>query len=541
MAREALGPARPVRVVVAPAGPALLPPLAAARACADLAGTGAAVDAVDLRAAASGWCQLPWDVQRPAPVPRVLDAQPEEWARAVETAREDARRLAGGLAVAPPDHGVWAALADEAARGRPGRFAVVPAGDPEIAERLARAVARRVPGAEVAVLRPAPEGPVDYGPLHPGAYPAPVPTVPPRPDLTPPERWRAGLSAAASAGAGGVVFRDPAVDPAAVSAADTPSPVPVWLSCRLLPDGARAGALAAARQAGVVAVRWLEAPGVAADRAQAVLAAAARADLWNHVVLRDGAGPLAAFVRLNPNLVPGWSCAAALPDPYGALPPVPGRPYAGVVGEDGLLLPVLARAGRTAVARWRLGDHGLSVLGERLTYRYAPPDRLPPGRLDEVCRLVEAGGAVDTRWVRHNLERAFLVAVAEEGGLVVGDSSLKHPRPEYVARVKDRLGLDIRGFLERGYTSVRPEYRGLGIGTRLLEGLTVRAGGRPIYSLIREDDPATQTIARRNRTVKVVTFFSELAGKDLGLWMPEETAARQGLRPVDGGPGGGLG
>ncbi len=538
MASRAVGVARAVRVVVPPSGPPLLPPLAAARACVDPAAAGAAVGAVDLGlavfASPDRWPQL-WEGRPPAPLVRVLDAQPGGWARAVEAARGDARRVADALAAAPEGHPVWDALADEAARGGSGRFAVVSAGAPEIVDRLARALARRVSGAEVAVLRPEPAGPVDYGPLLPAAYPAPVLTVPPRPDLPPPERWRAGVSAAASAGAGGVVFRDPAVDPAAVSAAGVASPVPVWLSCPLDPDRAPDVDLAAARRAGVVAVRWHEVPGVPADRARAVLAAAARADLWNHVALGDGSGSLAAFVRLNPNLVPGWSCAGPPPpDPYAGLEAVPGRAYTRVVGGDGLLLPVLARAGRRAVSRWRVGAGGLRVLGERLTYRFEPPDRLPPGQLDEICRLVEAGGAVDTRWVRHNLERAFLVAVAEEDGVLAGDSSLKHPRPEYVARVRDRLGLDIRGFLERGYTSVRPEYRGLGVGTRLLEGLTARAGDRPIYSLIREDDPATQTIARRNRTVKVVTFHSELAGKALGLWMPEETAARRGLRPLDG-------
>jgi len=169
-----------------------------------------------------------------------------------------------------------------------------------------------------------------------------------------------------------------------------------------------------------------------------------------------------------------------------------------------------------------------------IIYRYTAPEQLTGEQLDEVCRLVEAGGGVDSRWLRHNLEKAYLIARAEVAGELVGVSSLKRPRAEYVQRIRKKLGLDIEGFLERGYTSIRPEYRGLGIGTTLLGGLTSRAEGYHIYSLIREDDRATQTIALRNRTVKIVVFFSELTGKELGLWMPAKTAAALGLKPIAG-------
>jgi GNAT superfamily N-acetyltransferase len=67
---------------------------------------------------------------------------------------------------------------------------------------------------------------------------------------------------------------------------------------------------------------------------------------------------------------------------------------------------------------------------------------------------------------------------------------------------------------------VRPEYRGLGIGTRLLEGLTARAGDRKIFSVIAEDNEATKIIARRNQTRQVATYFSQKAGKAVGIWMP---------------------
>jgi GNAT superfamily N-acetyltransferase len=134
---------------------------------------------------------------------------------------------------------------------------------------------------------------------------------------------------------------------------------------------------------------------------------------------------------------------------------------------------------------------------------------------------VEAGGSVATQWVRHNLERAFLIGYVMEQGVIVGNSSLKHPRREYVERVNRLAGLDISDYLERGYTSVRPEYRGLGIGTKLLEGLTARVGKRKLFSIITADNVGTQKIALRNKTKQVASFYSDRLGKEVGVWVPE--------------------
>ena len=76
-------------------------------------------------------------------------------------------------------------------------------------------------------------------------------------------------------------------------------------------------------------------------------------------------------------------------------------------------------------------------------------------------------------------------------------------------------------FVERGYTSVRPEYRALGVGAKLLEGLTKRAGDKKVFSIITEDNIATQKIALKNKTRKIVTYYSEKIGKQAGIWMPE--------------------
>jgi GNAT superfamily N-acetyltransferase len=181
------------------------------------------------------------------------------------------------------------------------------------------------------------------------------------------------------------------------------------------------------------------------------------------------------------------------------------------------------RLGPARLMRLRVDDNGedLYSVGKRLDYHFVPPGNLPDGYLDDICVMVAAGGTVASTHVRANLQRAYLIGYVEEKDRIVGNSSLKNPRPAYIDSVRRQTGMDLSGYVERGYTSVRPEYRGLGIGTKLLDGLTRRAGDRRIFSVIAEDNTATKTIAIRNRTRKVATYFSQKAGKPVGIWMPE--------------------
>ena len=108
-----------------------------------------------------------------------------------------------------------------------------------------------------------------------------------------------------------------------------------------------------------------------------------------------------------------------------------------------------------------------------------------------------------------------------ENEIIIGNSSLKHPRKKFIEQIKNITGFDFTNYIERGYTSVKPEYRAMGLGTRLLEGLTKRAENYKIFSIISEDNKATQKIALRNNTKKIAVYFSEKNGKKMGLWMPE--------------------
>ena len=94
---------------------------------------------------------------------------------------------------------------------------------------------------------------------------------------------------------------------------------------------------------------------------------------------------------------------------------------------------------------------------DNITFYYKKPPDLPKGYLDEICKLVESGGSVKTKFVKYNLERAYLIAYAMENEVIIGNSSLKHPRKEFIERIKNITGFDFTNFVERGYTSVRPE------------------------------------------------------------------------------------
>lgn len=304
---------------------------------------------------------------------------------------------------------------------------------------------------------------------------------------------------------------------------------PSAISCRLDP-AVDVENLSAAAAAGLRLIEWTDPEG---DPLQLIdrLWKSSSAGIWNHVDLDSKNGSvdttaLSAAALRNPRVV--HSCRfrelpGSAPFGYGDTTPLPGEPFWMSIPDPVYLFLLLIRYGRSDLARWRTGADGATLfrIGDDLRFCFEAPDALAPGYLDEICRMVEAGGTVDMTWVRHNLERAFLIGYVLDGGLIVANSSLKHPRPEYVDRVRAQSGIDLTGCLERGYTSVRPEYRGLGIGTKLLEGLTERVDGRKVFSIIGEDNVATQKMAIRNRTRRIASFYSEKAGKPVGVWMPE--------------------
>ena len=309
-----------------------------------------------------------------------------------------------------------------------------------------------------------------------------------------------------------------------------------------LDDTAGIENMATARQAGLTLIQWHD-PAGRLDHLTQTLWDVSRANVWNHLRISEGSdstlvGGLIRFVGSNPNIAHSWvrpkhpespfenvlDQPQETPAVYTQVTRLPGRPLWNGLNDPVYLLLYVNRHGVKKVTRWRLQDDGISVhgLGENMVYHFVKPRDLPPGYLGEICRMIESGGSVGTKWVRYNLERAFLIGYVLERDIIVGNSSLKHPRTEYVEAVNRQSGLDLSQYLERGYTSVRPEYRGMGIGTKLLEGLTERIGNRKLFSIIGADNVATQKIALRNKTRRVASFFSKRLNKEVGVWIPEK-------------------
>lgn len=312
----------------------------------------------------------------------------------------------------------------------------------------------------------------------------------------------------------------------------------VGICARLRETGQKIDTKALLR-AGVRLIVW-RTPSGSPEALKKVLWKMSRDGIWNHLQISNSGDAalndaLLLFAAANPNIAHSWNdtrftaapadYSPGLDEPtvYRRVRKLPGRPLWQILNDPVHLLLYLARHGREKVMRWRVADDGAAVytLGSQLEFHYSKPENLLPGYLDEICGMVEDGGSVDMQRVRYNLERAYLIAYILEGGVIVGNSSLKNPRPEYIETVNRQAGFDLANYVERGYTSVRPEYRGMGIGARLLAGLTERAGARKVFSVIGADNVAAQKMAIRNRTRQVAEYVSPLTGKRVGIWIPE--------------------
>lgn len=269
------------------------------------------------------------------------------------------------------------------------------------------------------------------------------------------------------------------------------------------------------------------------------LYAASRQGIWNHLILdSDTPADIKGFAVSNPNIVHafcyGKKQSSAFSDPeynfpaipmaYGDTWPMPGTPLWMKLRGAVYIGKLLSQYDAKTLMRLRVKNDGRALfeVGQNLSYRYKRPADLPEGYLDEIVRMVAAGGSVNTQFVRGNLQNAFLIAYVEEEGVIIGNSCLKRPRKEYIEAVSQQSKIDLHNYLERGYASVRPEYRGLGVGAKLMKELTRRGGEHKIFAVIAESNIATQKMAIRNRNLRVATFFSQRAKKDMSVWIPEQ-------------------
>jgi GNAT superfamily N-acetyltransferase len=152
-------------------------------------------------------------------------------------------------------------------------------------------------------------------------------------------------------------------------------------------------------------------------------------------------------------------------------------------------------------------------------YYFKKPDEISSQILDQIQLLIKKGGEVGSACVKENLENAFLIGYAlDQEGLVIGTVTLKHPKEAYRRKIEAATGLDLSGYLERGYTSVEPEFRNYDVGDRLIKGLIERSEGQNIYVTIRMDNTFALALTYKNNMVLAAQFINERTGHKIGLF-----------------------
>jgi GNAT superfamily N-acetyltransferase len=196
------------------------------------------------------------------------------------------------------------------------------------------------------------------------------------------------------------------------------------------------------------------------------------------------------------------------------------------------LLLYAARYDPKELRRWKVRPQDLSLygLGRDIRYFFEKPDQVPADLLEEISALIKGGGEVGTSWIKDNLKGAFLIGYAMEGDRVIATMTHKVPLPRYVAQIEQKTHLDLDGYLERGYTHVRPEYRGLGVGDALLKGLVKRSPGKRIYVTINVDNLEPIQLTLRNHMRLAATYYNERTGHEVGVFVNRSTGESQTVR-----------
>ena len=151
---------------------------------------------------------------------------------------------------------------------------------------------------------------------------------------------------------------------------------------------------------------------------------------------------------------------------------------------------------------------------------YKSPDELSSQTLDQISELIRQGGEVGSAYIRENLQNAYLIGYAlDRSGRVVGTVTLKRPRQIYRKKIEDATGLHLEGYLERGYTSINPEYRRHDIADTLIKGLIKRSQGEKVYTTIRLDNTHALNLTHKNGMVLAATFIHWRTGNEIGVFL----------------------
>jgi GNAT superfamily N-acetyltransferase len=153
-----------------------------------------------------------------------------------------------------------------------------------------------------------------------------------------------------------------------------------------------------------------------------------------------------------------------------------------------------------------------------IKYFFIKPGEISAVILDQIHDLIQRGGGVGTSHIRANLQNAHLIGYAIHKDRVVGTSTHKHPKIEYRKKIEALTGLNLSGFLERGYTTVDPEYRGQAIGGKLIRGLIRKSKGEKIYVTIRMDNTPPLKMTWHEGMVLAAKFLNKNTNQEIGVF-----------------------
>ncbi len=154
-----------------------------------------------------------------------------------------------------------------------------------------------------------------------------------------------------------------------------------------------------------------------------------------------------------------------------------------------------------------------------INFYFKKSEEISPHILDQIQSLIKKGGGVGSAYIEENLQKAFLVSYAMDQKRVVGTVTLKRPKEDYRKKIETATGLDLSGCLERGYTSVHPEFRDQDIADALIKGLIEKSKGRKIYATIRMDNISPLMLTYKNNMILAAQFINERTGRQIGLFM----------------------
>ncbi len=154
-----------------------------------------------------------------------------------------------------------------------------------------------------------------------------------------------------------------------------------------------------------------------------------------------------------------------------------------------------------------------------MEFYFKKPEEVPPDLMEEIFALIKASGEVGVSWIKDNLRNAFLIGYVMDNGKLIGTMTLKRPLEKYVRKLEQKTGLSLEGYLERGYSAILDEYRGKGIGDKLLKGLVARAPGEKIYVTIRTDNEAAIGLTKKNKMRLAGKYVNQRTGHEIGIFV----------------------